>query len=56
MDPGVDPRIAQLLREGTAGTTWPRVHPYSCNPPTGWLNPTAEKGPQKVRARQPYTQ
>jgi hypothetical protein len=45
MVPGVDLRITQLLREGTSGTTWPRIHPHGRLPLMERGNPVAKKGP-----------
>jgi hypothetical protein len=51
VDLGVDLCIAQLLEEGMVRTIWPWIHLHGSCPVTEWLNPAAEKGPQKVRAR-----
>jgi hypothetical protein len=56
VDLGVDLRIAQLLRERTIGTTWPRIHQHSHDPPAELLNTATKKGPQKVHACQPSAQ
>jgi hypothetical protein len=56
VDLSVDLCIAQLLEEGTIGTTWHRIHPHGHLPLIEQLNPTTEKGLQKIRARQPFMQ
>jgi hypothetical protein len=51
-DPGVDVHIAQLYREGTVRTTWPRIPPYGHSSLTERLDPMVEKGPKESHACQ----
>jgi hypothetical protein len=53
MNMGVDLHIAQLLKEGTIGTAWPRIHPHDHLPSVEWLDAVTDKGLQEVHARQP---
>jgi hypothetical protein len=52
VDLSVDLCLAQLIREKAIKTTWPRVQPHLGHPLSEQLNPTIEKYPQEVHARQ----
>jgi hypothetical protein len=56
MDPGINFHRAQFLRGGAVEVARSRIHPYLDPPPPEWLDPVAEKCPQKVHPSQAFLQ